>query len=344
MGKFKADLFNHAIIDLDFSRMEADSVKKKHVDNLRALGSNFYFQMNDFLNLLFRMEKYYIDTETEMIEQINKRKNKGNKSTNNKLLSEYLNKRSNFDTLNTKDFIDSQLDIIGLGVLFRAHAYLEEVLKSSCQYIKGIYNLKTTYKDMEREGKYNKDNISTFEKCVLYINRSPLNTKVDLKTYNLLFDWNAIRNSLIHEGGIISEEKAKEYNKKFGLQTFKSHSQQVTYNSDLSIKENIIIEKPLKIKLSLAHIVLYILAIDSFLATLVNPNVHNSFYQSQKIKNTINELQNEDRFNEMFSNTFEQLRRDNNSSKIFGDLELNEEYEDYLKQSLKILIDDIIFP
>ena len=342
LKKTKTDLFHHAISVLDFSGLGSDSIKTKNIDNLRALSHHFYFQMNDFLALLSRTEKHFIDDQNDMIEQINYIKKRNNEATNNNLLSEHINDKRNSDILNTKNFIDSQFDIVGLGVLFRVHAFLEEVLKSSCQYIKGIYNIKTTYKDMEREGRSSQDRISNFEKCVIYINKSPLNTKVDLYTYNLLFDWNTIRNILVHDGGVISEYKAKEYNEKMGLQTFKSQSQQVTYNADFSIKENKVIEKPLKIKLSFPQIVQYILAIDSFLATLFNPNVINSYRQSQKINNTVNELQNEEKFNEVFSTIFKQLKKDENASELSEGLEQNEEYEDYLRESVKMLIGDFI--
>ncbi len=96
------------------------------------------------------------------------------------------------DFLNVKDFIESQLDTIGLGVLLRVHAFLEEVLKVFCRNIKEIFSIETIYQDMKREGRFHRDKISTFEKCVIYIDKSPLNTKVDLYAYNFLFEWNKV--------------------------------------------------------------------------------------------------------------------------------------------------------
>lgn len=346
MKKPKTELFNHAISDLDFSGLGSDRVKIKNVDNLRTLSSNFYFQMNDFLALLSRTEKHLIDDKNEMIKQINHTHKQKYESTKDALMSDYLNKKRHNDILNAESFMYSQLDIIALGVLLRVHAFLEEVLKNSCKYIQGIYSLKNTYKDMKRKGKFSEDRISTFEKCVIYINKSPLNTKVDLYTYNLLFNWNLIRNILVHDGGVISEQKAKEFNELMGLQTYKGHSQTITYNAELEIQENKIIEKPLKIVLTFEQIVHYILSIDYFLATLFHPNIINTFNQSQKLNNLINEFQDEEGFNKTFDNILpgfmEQLK---NSEVDFGlpeGFSKDEITEDYLRESTKILINDLL--
>ncbi|MDA1935437.1 hypothetical protein COM77_23420 [Bacillus cereus] len=342
MRKLKADLFLHAISDLEFSTLESESIKKEHIDNLLALGNSSFFKMNDFLTLLSRMDKYFKDLENGMIEQINNNNQQLAKTINNRFLLEEINKKNKTDILNVKDSIESQLDTIGLGVLLRVHAFLEEVLKRLCQTIKEIFSIETKYENMKREGRFSGDNISTFEKCVIYIDKSPLNTKVDLYRYDFLFEWNKVRNILVHDGGEVSKEKANEYRKKLGLHAFKGYSQKIVFNADKSLKENRIIEKPLKIKLSIPDIVNYILNIDMFLADLVNLNGIHSYNQSQKIKTSaLSELANGEKFKEVFSSAFEQIKNNKNIAEMIGISKMDEEYEEYLMGSLKLLLNDI---
>lgn len=342
MRNLKAELFLHAISNLEFSTLESESIKKEHIDKLVALGNSSFFKMDDFLTLLLRMDKYFEDLENGMIEQANTNNQQLAKTANNRYLLEEIKKRNRTDILNIKDSIESQLDTIGLGILLRVHAFLEEVLKKLCQTIKEIFSIESDYVNMKREGRFSKDIISTFEKCVIYIDKSPLNTKVDLYRYNFLFEWNKVRNTLVHDGGEVSEEKANEYRKKLGLQAFKGYSQKIVYNPDKSLKEDRIIEKPLKIKLSIPHIISYILAIDKFLADLVNPNVTHSYKQSQKIKTSaLSELADEEKFKEVFSSVFEQIKNNENIAEMMGISEMDEEYEEYLMGSLKVLLNDI---
>lgn len=342
MRKLKADLFSHAISDINLSIFESENSIKEHIDNLYTLGTNFFFKMDDFLTLLVRMEKYFKDLEKDMIEQVNNKNQQLAQNTNNRFLLEEINRKNRIDILNVKDSIESQVDTIGLGTLLRVHAFLEEVLKNLCQTIKGIFSIETNYKDMKREGNFSRDPISTFEKCVIYIDKSPLNTKVDLYSYDFLFEWNKVRNILVHDGGEVSEEKANEYIKKLGLRTFKGHSQKIVYNADGSLKENRIIEKPLKIKLSIPDIIRYILIIDKFLANLVNQNVIRSYSQSQKIKDSaLSEFEDRERFKEVFSSVFEQIKNNKNIAESMRVSKIDEDYEEYLMESLKLLLNDI---
>jgi len=343
LKKMKADLFSHAISSLEFTKLESGSDKAKAYNRLFSLGGEFFFKMEDFLVLLSRMENYFKELEEEWIEGVENKNQVLAEGKTNQLHLIELDRRNRIGILNIKDTIESQVDIIGLGILLRVHVFLEEILKNLCVIIKDIYSLKTNYKDMKREKDNSKKSISTFEKCVLYIDGSPLNTKVNIFLYDVLFEWNKIRNILVHDAGKVTQETADFYKEKFGLQTVQGHGQRIVYDgSDMSVKEMEIIEHPLKLKLSMSQIGKYILTIDRFLATLINPDTLASYDESKKIKDlALSHFEDEENLNKVFSSVLNKIKKSENIKELTGGAEVNEEFEEYLLESLKLLIYDM---
>lgn len=240
------------------------------------LGTNAFFTLSDIRKLCGKMQMYFDEMLEKMLEQ-NKEQNRPNydyivNKHGEEKANEWL-KNEGYGQINLiLDIVNSQVDTVSLGILFRTHSFLENLLKQTCNLIKRKFDLEKSYTDITNK------KLSTFEKCVKYlIEDTHLDNTLDKKYFNKLKAWNTVRNSLIHANGEVTNENKRLLKaiREIGLRTKVKRSGSITIkNGDLNTATQVLIETTF-IQLDFAIIAEYIEILDKFLALLIHKNALN---------------------------------------------------------------------
>lgn len=282
-------------------KKELSNEKRVYLSKIEKLGGEAFFNLSDFRNLCGRMSIYFEKWEREML-----RNNKSDElSFSDKNLEKYWEEKRRNDILTIKDITKNQINIIALGIFFRVHSFLENIMKTLCINMKGLLGISDNYWDV----KYDSKKLSVLEQCVLYLDKLPIDNIIDLKIYDELFEWNVIRNCLIHDGGEITEKNKNIINsaEKIGVNIARKLSRSISISPDGQMTDDILGKSI--IELTFEVIVKYIESIDKFIALLVDKNAVEISRTNDEMNGILkNLLEDEEQFKEHFQKAIEGIK------------------------------------